>query len=342
MLDREEYKLTPVIVEDDEPVAKFMTASQYEVKKAVETILTDKNKIEDNFYKTIDSNIEFGISRTISDKLYHLPKLLSHPELIWQEGTTSYIIKSSTPDSSGHTITLEHRLQASSHEEAEKIAAIVTDRLRGVLHKIHMAAWKLANELRQFTFTCQMTELMRLCYPDREARFQNQEKIEFYEHLRSLENTKMIYSRKKTTAKEGKHTIESIEIRLIEIHNKVGEKEEYPQAITLSVFNAPALQNEKLAFVGARFKNTTLKLHAEVISLAAWLQARKAQHNEGNKSILVEEDYLIRVAGLEKTAKKNKSMARKRLQEKLLRCAEQGIILAPIEKQGANIIIRYL
>ena len=337
----EEYKLTPIIVEEDESSPSFMTASQYEVKKAAETILTDKNRIEDNFYKTIDSNIEFGISRTISDKLYHLPKLLSNPELIWQEGTTSYIIKSSTPDSAGHTITLEHRLQASSHEEAEKIATIVAERLRGVLHKIHMAAWKLANELRQFTFTCQMTELMRLCYPNREARFQNQEKIEFYEHLRALENTKMIYSRKKPTAKEGKQTIESIEIRLIEIHNKIGEKEEYPQAITLSVFNAPALQNEKLAFVGARFKNTTLKLHAEVISVAAWLQARKAQHNDNNKSISVDEDYLIRVAGLEKTAQKNKSMARKRLHEKLLRCVEQGIIEAPIEKQGANLIIRY-
>ena len=326
----------PIVVVDE-----YEHRMQYEVKKAVETLLTDKNKvIEDNFYKTIDSSIEFGISRTISDKLYHLPKLLSNPELIWQEGTTAYIIKSSTTDSSGHTISLEHRLQAASHGEAEKIAAIVADRLRGVLHKIHMAAWKLANELRQFTFTCQMTELMRLCYPDREARFQNQEKVEFYEHLRSLENTKIIYSRKKAT-RDGKSATESIEIRLIEIHNKIGEKEEYPQALTLSVFNAPALQHEKLAFVGARFKNTTLKLHAEVISLAAWLQARKAQHSGPSKMITVEEDYLLRVAGLEKTAQKNKSTARKRLREKLNKCSEEGIILPDIEKQGANIVIRY-
>ncbi len=342
----EEEKTTRTQVLDDYPVSIHEElpfhpiASQYEVKKAVETILTEKNKFEDNFYKTIDSTIEFGISRTISDKLYHLPKLLLQPELIWQEGTTSYIIRSSTPDSAGHTISLEHRLQASSHEEAEKIAGIVTDRLRGVLHKIHIATWKLANELKQFTFTCQMTELMRLCYPDRESRFQNQEKIEFYEHLRSLENTKIIYSRKKSL-KEGKSATESIEIRLVEIHNKVGDKEEYPQTITLSVFNAPALRNEKLAFVGAKFKNTTLNLHAEVISLAAWLQSRKAQHQDPSKTLTVEEDYLIRVAGLEKTAQKNKSTARKRLREKLTKCAEQGIIVPPFTKEGANILIHY-
>ena len=72
-----------------------------------------ESEITENFsiYKSIDPSIEFGISRTISDKLYHLPKLLSNPELIWQEGTTSYIIKSATQDSHGSEIILEHRLQ---------------------------------------------------------------------------------------------------------------------------------------------------------------------------------------------------------------------------------------
>ena len=183
-----------------------------------------------------------------------------------------------------------------------------------------------------------MTDLMKLCHPERDVRFQSQEKIEFYEHLRSLENTKIIYSKK---TKENKGSTESIEIRLIEIHSKIGDKEEYPQAITLSVFNANLLQQEKLAFVGARFKNSTLKLHADVILLASWLQARKSQRNDKTKLITVQENFLLRVAGLEKTAKKNKSTARKRLRDKLRRCSEHGIIQFPFEKKDTMIFISY-
>jgi hypothetical protein len=305
------------------------------------TEVPEQQKMSSRFYKSIDPSLEFGVSRTVSDKLYHLPKLLVQPQLTWQEGTTTYIIQSSTPDSAGNTITLEHRLHATSHEEAEKIAAIVADRLRGILHKILMAAWKLANDLKQFTFTCELTHLMRLCNPDRTASFQSKDKIEFYEHLRSLENTKIVYSRKDPSKSGKKAVTQSIEIRLIEIHNKTGKKEEYPQTITLSVLNAPALQNEKMAFVGAGFKNTTLELHVDDISLAAWLQSRKAQLNNADKTTTIDEDYLFKVAGVEKTALLNKSMARRRLLKKLERYAKQGIIELPIRKQGSSYTIHF-
>lgn len=334
----------PAFIQDDFIDISNREASACGTESATsrkQTSILIEPKIEERFYRSLDAD-EFGISRTVADKLYHLPKLLTQPVLEWQTGTTTYIIKSSTPDSFGNSIVLEHRLQASSHEEAEKIASIIADRLKGVLHKILMATWKLANELRKFTFSCQLTDLMKLCYPDRKAAFQNHEKIEFFEHLRSLENTKIVYTRNKAAKGRKASLTQSIEIRLIEIHHKIGKKEEYPQSLTLTVLNAPALQKEKLAFVGAAFKNSTLELHADDISLAAWLQARKAQLKEGKSNVItVQEDYLLKVAGLEKTAKTNKSHARKKLRDKLDRYAQQGIIETPVEKQGPNLLVRF-
>ncbi|NNM43454.1 MAG: hypothetical protein HKM07_03845 [Chlamydiae bacterium] len=295
-------------------------------EKSTETITIEqdeRNKIEERFYRTIDSKQEFGISRALADKTYYLPQLLTSPELIRQEGTTTYIIKSSTPDSNRGTITLEHRLQASSEEEADLIAEQIVERLRGILHKIWMGTWKLANELKRFTFTFKLKDLMELCYPERDTKFQAHEKVEFYEHLRSLENTKILYTRKGEAEK-----YHSIEFRLLEIHHKSGKKEDHPQELTITILNAPSLQNEKLAFVGAAFKHKTLELHVDDMSLASWIQVRKSQlKDNGPPTISVDEDFLFKLARLEGTAKKNKSVAKKRLVDKLNRLIEKEVIL---------------
>ena len=308
---------------------------QVEVQRTIESILAadqgspnQNSRIEDHFYRTVDPQEEFGISRIVSDKIYYLPQLLtSSIKLIHQEGTTSYILKSSMPDSNNRgTITLEHRLQASDETEATIIGKQIVERLRGVLHKIWMAAWKLANEKRRFTFTCQLKELMNLCYPEREAFFQTHEKIEFYEHLRSLENTKILYTKNaKSDGKEERY--HSIELRLLEIHHKSGKREEYPQELTITMLNVPSLQNEKMAFVGAAFKHKTLELRVDEVSLASWLQTRKSQLKDTIPTVTnVEENFLFKLASLEKTAKTNKSVARKRLFEKLERLIGKGVI----------------
>ncbi|CDZ80204.1 hypothetical protein BN1013_00710 [Candidatus Rubidus massiliensis] len=80
--------------------------------------------------------------------------------------------------------------------------------MQGVQHKIWLATWRLANELKKYTYTYALTELMRLCYPERNAYFQTKEKIEFYEHLKSLENTKIVFTRKRKKSPRSKTEVE--------------------------------------------------------------------------------------------------------------------------------------
>nr|MBA3817110.1 hypothetical protein [Parachlamydiaceae bacterium] len=301
---------------------KQSIASVDEVQQAIEAILARKPaSIEEGFYKTVDSKEEFGISRFVADRVYHMPQLLKNVELKRQKGTNTYILQSEQKkDSSGSSIRLEHRLIASCPEEATKISEIVVKRLQGVQNKIWMAAWQLANQLERFTYTCELTKLMKLCYPERDANFNSSEKIEFYEHLRGLENTKIIFKRKKSPHSKSKLREEYIEyeIRLLEIHGKVVAHDSYPNEITLTILNSAAFQKEKTAFLGAAIKNKTLELHSDDVSFALWVQTRKSQRMNEN-FIKLERDSLYKLAGLQKTSETNRSHANKLLLVKLRR-----------------------
>jgi hypothetical protein len=321
---------------------KQSTASIDEVQQAIEAILARKpTSIEEGFYKTIDSKEEFGISRFVADRVYHMPKLLKNIELKRQKGTNTYILQSEQKDSSGSSIRLEHRLLASCPEEATKISEIVVKRLQGVQNKIWMAAWQLANQLERFSYTCELTKLMKLCYPERVADFNSAEKIEFYEHLRGLENTKIIFKRKKPSRSKSKLREEYIEyeIRLLEIHGKIVAHDSYPNEITLTILNSAAFQNEKTAFLGAAIKNKTLELHSDDLSLALWVQTRKSQRMNEN-FIKLERDSLYRLAGLQKTSETNRSHANKLLLVKLRRLWDKGIIISMPEKIEKIVVLR--
>lgn len=301
-----------------------MIAEDLEVDSA--HLFSKEDEAQLGFYRTINPNDEFGISRFVADRTYHLPKLLSKPELVHQEGTTSYIIQAQINDSYGNNIKLEHRLQALSDEEANKIAHLVIKRLQGIQHKIWMATWKLANKLESLTYTCELTQLMKLTYPNRETYFQTKEKIEFYEHLRSLENTKFVFTKKiikNTKSKKEEH--KSYEIRLLEINTKVGEQEEYPREITLTILNPAAFKNENTVFLGAAVKNATLELHADDLMLASVIQFRKSQRPKAKVQKWARVD-LIHVSGLTASSLKNKTQANKLLLVKLKRLEEKGIL----------------
>ena len=308
---------------------KFSTTTYSEIERAIDAILASSSElVATDFYKSINPTEEFGISRFVVDRFYHLPELLMEPTLTRQKTTTSYLISSRTNDSKGNGISLEHRFQATSKEEATKLAKIIIKRLKGVQHKIWLSTWLLANELKKYTYTCSLTTLMRLCYPERNAYFQTKEKIEFYEHLKSLENTKIVFTRKRKKSPRSTKDIEDfIEIRALEIaKGSRSPNEKYPESIMVTVLNTVSLQNEKMAFVGAGYKNKTLELHADDALFAQIIQTRKNQNQKANH-IRIDRDYLIKWAGLSKTDKANKSEANKLLIEKLKRFQEKGIIV---------------
>lgn len=308
---------------------KLSTTTYSEIERAVDAILSASHElVAEDFYKSVDASEEFGISRFVVDRFYHLPQLLSEPTLKRQPNTTTYIVSSKTSDSQGNGICLEHRFQATSPEEATKLAKLIIKRIQGVQHKIWLATWRLANELKKYTYTCALTELMRLCHPERNAYFQTKEKIEFYEHLKSLENTKIVFTRKRKKSPRSKTEVEDfIEIRALEIAKGTRKPDEkYPESITITVLNTASLQNEKMAFVGAGYKHRTLELHADDSLLAQVIQTRKNQMQQA-KHLKLDREHLIKLAGLSKTDKTNKAEANRLLVEKLKRFQEKGIII---------------
>lgn len=322
---------------------KQLSRTNYsEVEQAVDALLSSaQDLVTKEFYKTIDPFYEFGISRFVIDRFYHLPKLLSEPTLTRQPGTTTYIISSKKNDSSGNGICLEHRFQAASEQEATNLAKIIIKQLQGVQHKIWLGAWCLANELKKYTYTCALTELMRLCYPERTTYFQTKEKIEFYEHLKSLENTKIVFTRKRKKSSRSSKIVEDfIEIRALEISKGTRTpNEKYPDSLTITVLNKTSLQNEKMAFVGAGFKHRTLELHADDVLFAQEIQTRKNQKQQA-ENLNFDRGYLITLAGLTKTDKAKKSRANKLLMEKLQRLKDKGIIIDYPKRIGAHISLK--
>jgi hypothetical protein len=301
------------------------TSTIEQVAETIGNLINEIEEIPPDFYKTIDSKQEFGISRVVADKIYNLPKILENAKLVRQGETTTYIIQAEGKDSYGNLIRLEHRLQATSPQEAERVARIVLKRLKGIQLKIWVACWKMANTKKMLTFTCRLTDLMKCTNPLRNANLNSAEKLEFYEHLRSLENTKFVYT--KFYKVKGRDKVESYEIRLLEIHRRSGDKnEETPQELTMTVLNVPALQKQKTTFVGVGVKNKTLELHADDTLLASFIQTRKNQ-NMKTPHLKLERGSLMEIAGLSKTDKINSAHANKLLLEKLQRLREKGIIL---------------
>jgi len=310
------------------------TSSQVEydeVKRAVKDIISTPLEMQEDLYKSIDPSEEFGISRFVSDRVYHLPELLREPNLIRQEGTNTYIVRAEVGDSKGNKIKFEHRFPSKSEEGAQETSELIIQRLQTVQHKIWLAAWQLANKLGRLTYTCQMTTLMSLCHPERKGYFSTKEKVQFYEDLRSLESTKIVFSKKVKKKGLKKDLIDDYEIRLLEIEKKSGTQDKYPSEVTLTILNPKSFQNQKMAFTAAGYKNRTLELHADDAMLAQVIQSRKSQRI-GKKFLRFERDYLIEIGGLKKTNENKKSIANKNLLKKFKRLEDKGVIVKAPKK----------
>ena len=169
---------------------------------------------------------------------------------------------------------LEHRFQATSLGEAERLYAKISAQLAGIELKIWLACWKVANEQRCASFTCRLTDLMNAAYPETHSYFSTADKISFFVHLRNLENTKFLFSTPLAT-KKGRVMSQTIEIPLLRVVAHVGHQDgKYPEQLTVSLMNLD-VDVGKMAYVGAAFKNKTLELHPDDTQLATWIQATK-------------------------------------------------------------------
>lgn len=299
--------------------------SEMEISKAVEIILTDQNEqIQSTFYRNIDTSEEFGISRFVADRVYYLPKLLENITLSFIQNST-YLVSAEVKDPGGGAIKLEHRFKATNDIEAGKIYDKTYHQLAGIQLKIWLACWRLGDELRRYSYTCQLTALMRIVHPARKGYFSVSERTEFFEHLKSLEQTKLIFSRPNPGTKRKKELYQTYEIPLLQIISRIGgEDDKYPQQITLSIMNLFPHPG-KMAFLGTAFKLKTLELHADDTQLATWIQTRKGQRPD-EKFITVERDFLIKLSRLQRTDATNKTVANKKLILKLQRLASTGVI----------------
>ena len=315
---------------------KKSLAEYDEVRGAVEDILSTPDS---DFYKSIDSSKEFGVSRFVADRVCRLPELLREPKLIRQDGTNTYIVRAEVGDSQGNKIKFEHRFPSKSEEAALDTSKVVIQRLQTVQHKIWLGAWQLANKLERFTYTCQLTTLMHLCHPDRNGYFSTKEKIQFFEDLRSLENTKILFSKKIQSKRSKSTVIEDFEIRLLEIEHKKGTQEKYPSQLTLTILNPKKFQNQKMAFVSAGFTHKTLELHADDSMLSQVIQTRKSQRMD-TTFLRFERKYLIEVSGLQRTDETKKSVANKKLLQKLKRLEDKGVITKAPSKITETVSIR--
>lgn len=164
-----------------------------------------------------------------------LPKLLENTSLMHISGF-KYLISSQQMDSSGNRIAIEHRFQAMNKEEAQKLFHKISETFIGVQQKIWIACCQLGNHLKTFNYECELTELMNLTYPNKKGIFFVSEKIEFYEHLKSLEQIHLVLSKSYKKAKSKKKEIRiSYQIPLLTIPMHWGNIRKYPHRITLSI-----------------------------------------------------------------------------------------------------------
>jgi hypothetical protein len=347
---------------------KFPNASQEEIMKAVlnipraltkeeseETLRKGKLSIElheflvehwptlekphdveelDPLFKNINPIVEFGIVRFIADQMNHLPSLLEEVTLE-QIGTNEYLIKAKKDldDGGVKTLIFSHPITAQSEKSAHEIAKTIKDKLLGIRHKMWQACWLYANEVKKLQFSAPIHDLMKACYPNREAKFSANDKEVFYEELRLLRLAEFTLTGT-ITPKTGKPIEYKYNIPILRVGGALGEAGTIggpPDKIFIDLCAiTPAPTKEKMRFVAAPIKKRTLELNAQDCPLAYYLQVRKNQilggeMDRGDPSDF-KIDQLIVAAGLQNTYRSNPTVGVKRLLEKFARALEKEII----------------
>lgn len=297
-------------------------------------------EILEPLFKNIDESSEFGIVRFVADQMNHLPVLLGGAK-IEQVSQSEFLIRTekNLDKSEKKRLQFTFPITAQNIEDAREISERVKDKLLGIRHKMWQACWLYGNKVKKTQFTAPIIELMKSCYPDR-GHFSAEDKKKFYEELSLLKQAEfaLIGTVLKKSGKKGQTKLVQYKynIPILRVGGALGKPgilDDVPNEvlIDLCAITPTPPPDEKMQFVAAPIKKTTLELAAKDCSLAFYLQVRKNQLWAGKKTEKLQSysfkiDNLIVQAGLQPTFEANPTMARKRLVEKLERAQEKGVL----------------
>lgn len=288
---------------------------------ALEQVGDILNHIQDRqlpiiFFKGIDPVHEFGVSRLISDRVYHLPKLLEKLELFPIQ--KSHYKLCSFENTTAGMVGLEYHFEASSNEEAQKIAEIFKQKITGVGERLWLVCWEFANEMRNWLFEVNTIDLFKKCYPKRLSHPNGEERKDFLSLIRLLERTKFVLTRNM------KKSPITYELPIIQIIARSQASNGWHRRLELQVLH-PDAHKDKMAHVGTPFQKSTICLDSADLHLATTLQIRHSQV-QGQDILCISLEDLIELANLKGTAKAKMAQAKKLLLAKLGRLKGNGII----------------
>lgn len=333
---QEEQNRLEVLHPTQEEYSDFLTKIQSKSTISIANVTDLIDQIQNNklsaikpkFFKGIDHNTEFGVSRIISDRVFHLAKLLEKLN-VRPIAQNSYKLHASEVTSAG-TVGLEYFFTSSNDEQAEKVASIFKKKIAGVGERLWLACWDIANEAGSSLFVVDSYDLYRKCHPGRKAYPNGEERKEFYNLVRLLECTKFSFTRSNNKKSAATTTYE---LPVIQICSYDGcESSGWPRRLRLQVL--PTL-TDKMAFVAAPIHKNTLHLDSADCHLATILQNRRSQYKSADIISFSVED-LIEHAGLHITAQTKPQQAKKLLLAKLARLKGKGIIKGHSTKLSAN------
>ena len=303
-------------------------ATTEDISCAIGQLLGANAPADERLYNNVDPATQFPVPRLISDHLRRLPVLLDNYELEWNPKTKTGLIWSEMLDSKKHIIRLEHSFAAEDSENAKWIAEWIVDQLRKGALKALMAAFKAAADRRTLSPDMYLTELMCEAHK-RESYFNSEERREFYELIRLLDNTKFLKSRrpkKKATDLRNRKTEWDI-MPWLRIKGRTDvEGEKTPLRLTVEVYDPGMFYKDALAYVAAGYQKGIVDLRANSMLLGVHIEARKAQE-VGKPHIALDRQETLLAAGLSGTDKKCSNTANRRLKRKLEDVKEIGTIL---------------
>ena len=287
-------------------------------------------------FKSINTTTHYGITKSIMDRLFHLPKLLENA-VAYNTSGWQWEIKANLSDKDrGHMgpIGLYHSFTASNAEEAKKYLDDFKIWIREEALQDLNAYWKIACEKNKFNYSCSLSDVMTKNSDDsRTAFFSVKEKQRFWASTRKLENTKLTIKldfsknkqKKRSTINKKNDQKILIEHRLVDVGARMQTVNEdtYPNNIMVRVLNAEEFQHQSQ--IATAIHNNTLKLPRKDILLALTIQTRQSQ-TQGKETNEFDEAFLINRANLQQTANSNKSKARSDLRKKLEKIKENKII----------------
>lgn len=307
------------------------------LKNQPSPVIEFSSELTNKFFESIAPE-EYSMSRLVADPLNHLAELLDGFDGVHNLKDGFYAIESQVLNSLGDELKLNYRFQAINESDAIEKAEAFIYRMKRRQLKVYEACWALASKKLNRIVKCDLTEIMEIAYPNRSSRatFTTDEKIEFYQDLLDLSETK--FTLKKAAAlklppKSKKITIFIFPlITIFDISDcnikSDNKSDRYPNDLSFSVVHNPNYEKEKMYNLGAIRKLKILELRHEDTRLATHISTRKSQLMKKDTITFTDREWLFKLANLDDTNPKYKKVANQRLLEKFARLQDTGTIIS--------------